>query len=93
MRCLHVCIHGMVQGVGYRFACQRQAEQLGILGWVRNRHDGSVEALVAGNDPALRAMQAWFEQGPALARVDRVTVEETTARPEELSGFSVLPTP
>ena len=75
-----------MQGVGYRVACARQARALGVSGWVRNRSDGSVEAVFEGPDAAVDALVAWCRQGPGYAHVDRVRVEyeepagETTFR-------------
>lgn len=67
-------IHGLVQGVGYRHALRQQALALGLTGWVRNHHDGSVEALISGAPAAVAALRAWAGQGPALARVSRIDV-------------------
>lgn len=69
---LHLQITGRVQGVGYRAAFERQARQLGLSGWVRNRHDGSVEAVVDGDAGALAQIQAWARRGPAGASVQQV---------------------
>lgn len=69
---LHVQIRGRVQGVGFRYAAYRQAQALGLTGWVRNVRDGSVEAEFEGSRPRLEDMQAWCERGPAFARVDAV---------------------
>jgi acylphosphatase len=69
-------ITGLVQGVGYRAAFLREAERLGLSGWVRNRLDGSVEALVAGDTAALDAITQWARRGPALAQVDAVKTED-----------------
>lgn len=85
-----VTIRGRVQGVGYRDWMQRAAERLGVRGWVRNRRDGSVEALVAGEAAAVRALLAACRRGPALARVDEVA-EAAGEAPEE-AGFLRLPT-
>ncbi len=83
-------ITGRVQGVGYRDWLVTRARGLGLSGWVRNRFDGSVEALIAGDpgavDDCIRACWA----GPCLATVDQVT-ESTAAAPEVL-GFAVHPT-
>jgi len=68
-------IHGRVQGVGFRASLAWQAQKEGVTGWVRNRRDGTVEALVAGSDEAVAAMIAWSRRGPPGARVDRVEVE------------------
>lgn len=68
-------IHGRVQGVGFRASLAREADKLGVAGWVRNRRDGTVEATVCGTDEAVAAMIAWSRRGPPGARVDRVEVE------------------
>jgi acylphosphatase len=65
-------IRGRVQGVGYREAMRREARRLGVTGWVRNRHDGSVEAVVQGTPEAVDALMQWVHQGPPLAVVLRV---------------------
>ena len=69
---LHAFIHGRVQGVGFRFSACERALQLGLRGWVRNRRDGSVEVMAAGDTDALRAFEAWLHHGPPAARVERV---------------------
>jgi acylphosphatase len=63
-----------VQGVGYRQACLRQAIELGISGWVRNREDGSVELEAEGSPAQLDALRLWCESGPPAARVSGVSV-------------------
>lgn len=78
-------IRGLVQGVGYRNALLREATRLGLSGWVRNRSDGSVEALVAGPAPALDELIAWARRGPPAARVGEVSWEAAPAPVE--AGF------
>lgn len=68
-------IRGVVQGVGFRYSMAMQARLLGISGWVRNRRDGSVEAMIAGDAAAVAAMLDWSRRGPAGAVVDDVLVE------------------
>lgn len=69
---LRLEIRGLVQGVGYRAALLEQARRLGLRGWVRNRHDGSVEALACGAPDALQRLLDWSRHGPPGARVDGV---------------------
>lgn len=68
-------IHGRVQGVYFRESMRQRAEQLNLTGWVRNRSDGSVEALVQGEATAVDAMLEWAHRGSDSARVVRVDVE------------------
>ncbi|WP_374487001.1 acylphosphatase [Zoogloea sp.] len=79
-------IHGSVQGVGYRNAFHAQALHLGLAGWVRNRSDGTVEALVAGPAAAIDTIIEWARRGPPAARVSRVEWE--TVDPPESLVFS-----
>ena len=92
----HIVIHGRVQGVGYRAWVDHEARRLGLQGWVRNRRDGSVEALLEGSEDIVADMIASCRKGPPSARVDGVT--EETANGDALrlrhsnEAFSVLPT-
>ncbi|NWG87648.1 MAG: acylphosphatase [Hydrogenophilaceae bacterium] len=81
-------IHGRVQGVWFRDSMCREAERLGVTGWVRNRHDGTVEALVQGEAEAVEAVIAWAHNGPPKARVERVTINEAEG---EYLGFEQRP--
>lgn len=83
-------ITGQVQGVGYRFWMTRAAASLGLRGWVRNRTDGSVEALVTGAPEAVVAMIEASRKGPFGARVIGVTV--TPDEDDGSVGFSARPT-
>ena len=77
MKTLHLQIEGRVQGVWFRESMRREAERLGVTGWVRNAPDGSVEAVVQGADEAVDALIEWARVGPPLAQVDRVTPTDT----------------
>jgi acylphosphatase len=81
-------IRGRVQGVGYRESMRYEAERLGVTGWVRNRGDGSVEAVVDGEPWAVDAITAWARIGPRSARVDSVEVSECEG---SFSRFDRLP--
>lgn len=86
-------IRGLVQGVGFRDALRREALARGCTGWVRNRRDGSVEALVAGEAAAVEAVIAWSRQGPPAARVSGVVVEPAAGGLDRGSAsFDWLPT-
>jgi acylphosphatase len=82
-----VVVRGRVQGVGYRASCVAAARRLGVGGWVRNRDDGTVEAVVQGEPTRVNALLAWFRQGPALARVDDLEVREEPPLPDGEGGF------
>ncbi len=79
----HLRVSGQVQGVFYRAWAQGQARELGVSGWIRNCSDGSVEAVVAGEEDCVARMIDRMRRGPANARVDDVEVEEI--EPGELS--------
>ena len=76
MRRARVIVTGRVQGVSYRAAAASEARRIGVVGWVRNRDDGSVELEVEGDDDKVAALLAWCENGPPMARVTNVAVEE-----------------
>ena len=80
-------ISGRVQGVGFRYALADEARARQLSGWVRNRRDGTVEALVAGPEAEVEAMIAWARRGPPAARVFEVKVELATA---ECSEFEIV---
>lgn len=86
VKTLHLLIHGHVQGVWYRDSMRREAENLGVSGWVGNRSDGTVEAMVQGEGDAVDALVRWAHHGPQLARVERVEVESGSG---SYAGFEV----
>lgn len=79
-------VRGHVQGVWFRESCVQQARALGVAGWVRNRSDGSVEALLQGPPDALAAMRDWLRHGPPRARVDALEIAPQADAPI-LAGF------
>ncbi|HEY3110785.1 MAG TPA: acylphosphatase [Chloroflexota bacterium] len=72
---VHLVISGLVQGVGFRLATQREASRLGLAGWVRNLPDGRVEAVAEGSDESIERLVDWCRRGPAGARVHDLAVE------------------
>ncbi|OFZ96772.1 MAG: hypothetical protein A2Z64_09790 [Betaproteobacteria bacterium RIFCSPLOWO2_02_67_12] len=89
---LHLDVSGRVQGVGYREALRAEALRLGVRGWVRNRYDGSVEAVIQGPRAAVERLVVWARRGPPAARVTQLE-----ARPDcggfdrPYAGFERLP--
>ena len=85
----HLIVSGRVQGVGFRFYMERKAREHGVAGWVRNRRDGTVEAMVQGSADAVQAMIGWARRGPPSAVVADVQVEDGSG---EYSAFEARPT-
>ena len=96
MRVVRLTIRGQVQGVGYRAFVEDEAIARGLKGWVRNRRDGAVEAVIGGEPQEVDAMIAACRHGPRSARVDTIEIAEAgekalaARRPGE--DFSMLPT-
>lgn len=88
--CKRVRVQGRVQGVGYRFWVAREATKLALVGWVRNRYDGTVELVVQGAPGAVEALIWAARQGPAAAEVQGLRTEALD--PGDFSGFLQLPT-
>lgn len=86
---LRLLIRGRVQGVGFRYAFADEARSRKLRGWVRNRRDGCVEAIVAGAAADVDAIVAWSRRGPAAAQVTGI---ETAAAEGDFASFEVAPT-
>jgi acylphosphatase len=84
----HLFIEGRVQGVFFRESTRRQAQHLGLFGWVKNLPDGRVEAFAQGEPDAVDRFVGWCHEGPPTARVERVVVEDAEPR-TTLDGFRV----
>jgi acylphosphatase len=83
----HVTVYGFVQGVGFRYAVEQAARTRRVAGWVRNRPDGTVEAVFEGDPADVEALVELCRRGPRGAEVERVDVESES--PEGLAGFRV----
>lgn len=82
-----VVVSGRVQGVAFRHATRERATAGGVDGWIRNRRDGTVEAVLEGPQDAVERVLGFCRTGPPASRVERVEVEEE--EPEGLRGFTV----
>ncbi len=82
-------ISGRVQGVGFRFYVERQASRLGLSGWVRNSHGGSVEVEASGTEESLKILEQYLRSGPALAHVDNVERADIPHEPGHSNLFII----
>lgn len=89
MQVRRLVITGLVQGVGFRYGMAAEARLLGVTGWVRNRRDGSVEAMIAGTPAQIEAMLEWSQVGPGGAVVEHVMCESASG---EFADFELRPT-
>ena len=86
---LRLAIRGRVQGVGFRYAMVNEAESLGVAGWVRNRRDGSVEAVIQGDAAAVESLLRWARRGPPAAVVSGVDAAPAEGK---FTRFELRPT-
>lgn len=91
MAALHLLISGRVQGVGFRWSMCEAALEHGARGWVRNRLDGRVEAVVDGDPDVIASMLRWARHGPRIALVDRVETRAATAAESSMIGRGFEP--
>ena len=87
LKTLHLVIHGRVQGVFFRQSMHREAQNLAISGWVRNRSNGTVEAVVHGDSASVEAIVRWAQRGPELAHVERVDTDPTDG---DYTNFEII---
>jgi acylphosphatase len=88
-KCLHATVTGRVQGVGFRYFVQREAQALGLAGWTRNLEDGrSVEVVAEGDEAVLREFETRLREGPAYASVDDIHVTWSD-EVERSDGFEI----
>lgn len=86
---LHAIVSGRVQGVSFRYYTTLKARELGIVGWVLNRQDGTVELIAEGTQSALESLEAWLHEGSPSAKVDSVDLTWDTAT-DEFSEFKTV---
>jgi acylphosphatase len=91
-RAVHGHVSGVVQGVNFRRSMQREAQEGGLVGWVRNVRDGRVEFVAQGRAEDVERLLAWARRGPWGARVTDVSAADR-APAADLDSFAVLPTP
>ena len=79
VRTVHVLVQGTVQGVGFRYHCAYTAQELGVVGQVRNLPDGDVEVMAQGESDAVARLISWLKRGPRWASVRTITVTDLRA--------------
>ena len=88
-RTVHVLVHGTVQGVGFRYHCAYTAQELGVVGQVRNLPDGDVEVMAQGEPDAVAPLISWLARGPRWASVRSTTVTDLRAGCLESRRFEI----
>ena len=89
VRSVHVLVHGTVQGVGFRYHCAYTAQDLGVVGQVRNLPDGDVEVMAQGEPGAVARLISWLARGPRWASVRSTTVTDLRAGCLESRRFEI----
>ncbi|MGD8859186.1 MAG: acylphosphatase [Myxococcales bacterium] len=87
---IHLVVRGRVQGVYFRASTQREARQLGLTGWVKNRPDGAVEIVAEGEEDQVKDLLSWAQAGPTTARVEKVDTRWRSYT-GEFSNFLIIP--
>lgn len=88
-RCIHAIVTGRVQGVFFRDNTQKQALELNIQGWVRNKSDGSVELIAKGDEENIEKLITWLHHGPKMARVDDLSVSDESTEAHRFETFDI----
>jgi acylphosphatase len=89
MKRLHLKIYGQVQGIFFRVTALEKAQKFGLIGWVKNANDGTVELTAEGEENKLNELKEWCKVGPELARVERVEEEWTDIDKAGFSDFKI----
>jgi acylphosphatase len=89
MKRVRAHISGMVQGVGYRYFVQQKAQELGVVGWVKNKKDGSVETVLQGEDAAVDSLIDLCKEGPSLSNITNFELKDEDAEEEIFDDFEV----
>lgn len=87
MKAVRIQVYGLVQGVFFRASTKQEADRLGLKGWCRNEPDGSVLIIAEGSDKQLDQFEAWCNDGPEMARVDKLLKDEVSA--EGFADFQI----
>ncbi len=89
MKTIHLTIHGIVQGVFFRSGAQKEAQKLGVTGWIKNTIEGTVECVAQGEDVAVEKFIKWCKAGPTAAVVKKVDVKPYSGN-EVFTTFEVI---
>lgn len=82
-----ICVEGDVQGVFFRHYARKEAEKLGLSGWIKNEYDGSVTIFAQGDEEKLLELAEWAKEGSPMAKVENVEVNEEEI--QNLKGFTI----
>lgn len=89
MKVQQFLIYGRVQGVGFRFFTLREAKRIGIVGYVRNRQDNSVQIIAQGTDAQLAQLAQWLKKGSPMAKVERILIQDYSNK-QQFRDFQII---
>lgn len=89
MKVQQFLIYGRVQGVGFRFFTLREAKRIGIVGYVRNRQDNSVQVIAQGTDAQLAQLAQWLKKGSPMAKVERILIQDYSNK-QQFRDFQII---